>query len=202
MILDAIRRHRWLVALGLILTAATLLRLYGVDFGLPWVYHPDEPNFVQRSLKMLARQDFNPYWFGHPGTTVMYLLAALYVLLFVVGRVTGSVASADAFEDLFFNDPTLFYLSGRLMMVVFAILTILATYMLSRRVTGRPAAVFAAAILAMSPLHVYFSHVVRTDIVAALALVLVLWQCLNILRDRSWRAYLLAGFMSGLQTCL
>ena len=48
-----------------ILLVGLLLRLYGINFGLPYLYNPDEPNLVRIAFRILSSQDFNPRWFGH-----------------------------------------------------------------------------------------------------------------------------------------
>ncbi|MGD2145183.1 MAG: glycosyltransferase family 39 protein [Anaerolineae bacterium] len=175
-----------------------LLRLWGIGFGLPRLYDPDEWHWVGRALRMLHDHDPNPHWFGHPGTTIMYILCMIYVAEFCAGLAVGSYSSAAEFEALYFRDPTLFYLSGRILIVLFGTATILAVYLLARRLGGRATGLLAATVLALSPVHVLYSRLVRGDIVIGLLLLVSLWFCLNVLEDRRWRDYLAAGFVTGL----
>lgn len=43
-----------ILALMAILTLATALRLWGLDFGLPYTYHPDEPGTVNLAFWFFA----------------------------------------------------------------------------------------------------------------------------------------------------
>lgn len=76
-----------------LLIIGVLIRVYGINFGLPYFYDPDERAFLLRGLKILANRDLNPHWFGHPGTTVIYMLSGLYALIFIIGKGLGVFAS-------------------------------------------------------------------------------------------------------------
>lgn len=47
-----------------ILAAAFFFRIYGINFGLPYIYHPDEHSIVDRALRMLRTRDFSPQLAG------------------------------------------------------------------------------------------------------------------------------------------
>ncbi|MGD9346180.1 MAG: hypothetical protein PVH84_09980 [Candidatus Aminicenantes bacterium] len=61
----------------LILLFAAIIRLIGVDYGLPYLYFPDEHHFTYPAFRILTDGDLNPHWFGHPGSIVIYVLAVL-----------------------------------------------------------------------------------------------------------------------------
>ena len=69
-----------LIALGLILLVALAWRLNNIGFGLPSMYDPDEPIFMIKALHLLADGTLNPGWFGHPGSTTIYLVALIDAL--------------------------------------------------------------------------------------------------------------------------
>jgi hypothetical protein len=54
------------------------IHLWGIRQNLPFVPEIDEPVFVTRAVRLAASGDLNPGWFGNPGSTAMYPLAALY----------------------------------------------------------------------------------------------------------------------------
>ncbi len=68
---------------------ALLVRLYGLDFGLPYLYEPDEPAFVSGAMGMLRERDLNPHSFQHPGSTTLYSLAGLYSAVYASGKLLG-----------------------------------------------------------------------------------------------------------------
>src|SRR5690242_17232453 len=59
--------------------AATVAALaFGLD-GFPTLadaVHKDEQFFVQPAVRMVAQGSLDPQWFGHPGSTTIYPIAA------------------------------------------------------------------------------------------------------------------------------
>ena len=54
---------RWALV-GLIVLGAGL-RVWGITFGLPYLYHPDEPLGVSVAINMVKTGDLNPHFFGY-----------------------------------------------------------------------------------------------------------------------------------------
>ncbi len=192
--------HRPMIGLFAILAVALALRAYGIRHDLPFVYDQDEPMFVTRALTILKNQDLNPHWFGPPATTTIYLLALVYALIFAGGIVVGIFRSPEEFKNLYYSDPTVFYLSGRLVSVLFGIAAIWLVYKIGRRLFNPATGIIAAAILAISPIHISLSQQVRMDTQMAFLILLAYWFCLNILEKGDWTSYLLAGFFTGVAT--
>jgi 4-amino-4-deoxy-L-arabinose transferase-like glycosyltransferase len=182
----------------LITLIGILLRLYGINFGLPFLYDPDEPEFVNRAATLLASRDLNPHWFGHPGTTVIYLLAILYGFVYAGGFVIGVFENSRQFADIYYSNPTVFYITGRLFVAFFGVASIGLLYVIASRIFNKNTGLIAAAIFAINPLHVYLSKLIRTDVLMTFLVLLVFWCCLEIIKKGSWRNYLLAGFFTGL----
>lgn len=196
---DLSTRNEYLI-LFLILIFAIVIRLYSINYDLPFVYDQDEPMFVQHALSMLKNRDLNPHWFGPPASTTMYLLAVVYGAIFGVGRVIGTFQSAEDFRNLYYSNPTAFYLSGRIICALFGVATIWLVYKLGRRLFGSATGLMAAAILTLSPIHLLLSQQVRMDMQMTFLIMLAFWYCLNILEKHDWTSYLLAGFFTGLAT--
>lgn len=191
--------HKWpFVLIGLILIMGLIVRLIGINHDLPFVYDPDEPTFVTNAGAILSSRSLNPDWFGHPGTTTIYSLAALYASLYAVGRITGMFQSAAEFQQAYHQDPTLLYLSGRFMIVAFSLGVILLVFLIARRLFNTAVAALAALFIAITPLFVNYSQLIRTDIQMIFWLLLAFWFCLSILEKGNWRDYILAGFLTGI----
>lgn len=188
----------WKLTLIIISVIGLLIRLYGINFGLPYIYDPDEPTFVIAAVKILANRDPNPHWFGHPGSTGIYMLVALYSIIFLIGKSLGIFASAEAFKSLYFQDPTVFYLSGRLLSAVIGTAIIFLTYLIGIKIFNKTIGLMAAVLMAIIPLHVQFSKLVRADLIMTLLILLALWYCLKILENNSYINYILVGFLMGL----
>ncbi len=185
----------------LIVAAALALRFLGIRNGLPYLYDVDEPDFVSLSVHMLHANHLNPGWWGHPGSTLLYMLEALYGVIYVAGHKLGAFATPSEYQALYLSDPTVFYISGRILCVLFGAASIVLLYAIGRRLLSRPAALFATALLAVTPLHVNFSRILRTDIIATFCVLAAFWFVLQALRERdAMRWYIAAGFAVGLAT--
>jgi len=185
-------RDSWLAA---ILVLAAGLRIYGLGHGLPHVYNPDEVNIMARALS-IAR-DSNPHYFLYPNFFFFFLFGVMGGL-FVLGRLLGRYASVAAFEARFFEDPTDFYLAGRLFGVLCALATIVLTYRLAAKHFGRTAARAAALFMAVAYFHVRDSHYLKHDVPTGLLLVLALTAFDRIREDPRIRSYLVSGLAMGL----
>ncbi|MDO8726615.1 MAG: glycosyltransferase family 39 protein [Candidatus Methanoperedens sp.] len=160
---------------------AFLLRFKGMDFGLPYLYDADEPAFMNPPIRMLVTGDLNPHWFGHPGSFVMYLLLILLSIFFIFAFLFGYVNNLSEFQQLFMNEPTVFYFSGRLLMVLFAIITIYLVYLIANRLFNNMVGILASFLLAISPLHIIWSRAIRTDIAATMLIMFSIYFLLRFL---------------------
>ncbi len=211
---------RWLTRIRVLVICVVLVglgfRLHGITYGLPYFYGPpeveavrtgfaratasgsDEPQFVNATMRLLAHRSLNPEYFAQPGTPLMYMGAALYVGVIGTGLISGAFASVEDASVLFASDPSIFYLTFRLLVAVIGAASVPLVYMIGRRMFGRRAGLVAAAVFAVSPIHVYLSKVIRGDVLMILFLLAAFWFCLDIVQKGSWRGYVLAGAMTGL----
>jgi 4-amino-4-deoxy-L-arabinose transferase-like glycosyltransferase len=186
------------VAVVAIMVAGALLRLIGIDHGLPFIYDPDEPDFVERAFRMLESGDFNPHWFGHPGSTTIYLNALLFTAYGAIGIAAGWFASATAVAAAFHAEPSTFYLLARCLTWLAAVGSIMLTWRIAWRTVGAGFALFAIALLAIAPLHVTLSRAARPDMLMTFLMLASACFALRIAQDGRWRDYLGAGLLLGL----
>jgi hypothetical protein len=74
------RPHIAIGGLVVILGASLVLCALGILSQKPFIIiDVDEPLFVVPALKILATGDYNPHWFGHPGSFTIYCLAPVVV---------------------------------------------------------------------------------------------------------------------------
>jgi len=146
-----------------ILALAFILRIWGVAFGLPHLYHADEPIVVNHALAY-GTGDLNPHFFRIP-PLVSYLLFFVYGLYFLAGKAFGLFGSLQDFEFLFYADPTSFYLIGRIVLgVILGTLTVGLFYRLIKKHFCRETALIGAFFLAVCFLHVRASHYIYADV--------------------------------------
>jgi hypothetical protein len=137
------------------------MRLWGIDFGLPHIYHTDEWFEVKRSLKLgagifdFARVEKGGYF---------YLLYFEYGIYYMLLKVLGVVQSTDDFLLRYFQDPSEIWLIGRVTTAIIGTLNCYVLYVLGKRAHSENAGLVAAALLAIHPIHVAHSHVITVDV--------------------------------------
>ncbi|MDB5694644.1 MAG: hypothetical protein JWN21_187 [Sphingomonas bacterium] len=196
--MQGFRLSRTGFVLGGVLLLALLLRLRGLDFGLPALYDPDEPIFVLPGLKLLRDGTLNPSWFGHPGTQTIYALALVDIIVFAWHHyVTGTLADTAAFGRAIYTDPTIVFLPGRWFILFCGLATIALTFVLGRRLFDARVGLLAAALLAIDPIHIRYSQIIRTDMHATVFMLLVLLAATALATHGKRRHYVLAGVALG-----
>lgn len=191
----AVRRNALLVA---VLVIALLLRLQEIGFGLPALLDPDEPIFVLLSLRLIKDHTLNPAWFGHPGTTTIYCLALIEIGTFAIGHLFGWFPDAASFGRAIYRDPSMLFLPARAFIVACGMASIVLTYLLAKQLFGIRVALIAAVALAIDPVHIRYSQIIRTDMQASVFILLELLAAVAIVRRGSLRDYVLAGMALGL----
>ena len=185
---------------GVVMLAGVLLRLRGVTWGLPYLYDPDEHLLVDPAVRFITTGDLNPHSFFYPGSTVMYALGLAYFVYWIVGHLVGWFPDLESFATLFSTNPTSFYLIGRVLAIVVATLAIPLTYALCRRMAGKGAALAAAIFVAVSPLHIDFSRIVRTDPLMTTFVLAAMLYAIKAMDGQMRKDFFLSGIFIGLAT--
>lgn len=186
------------VILVLLLILAMFFRNWGIGADLPYLYDIDEPVFVDPALRMVWSGDLNPHWFGHPGSTVIYINALIYQTIRLAGQTIGAFSDLSGFKSFYLADPTLFYLIPRIFFALVGTFSVLLVYLIARTLYGVAPALVASLALALSPLHIEFSQKIRSDVLASGLILLVAYFSLRIYRTRSLNAYVWAGAFAGI----
>jgi 4-amino-4-deoxy-L-arabinose transferase-like glycosyltransferase len=139
-----------------IVGGAAVLRFIALDSGIPFNLAVDEPEIMDRAVRIIKTGSFNPHFFDYPGLYI-YLQAFVACLRFIVGANDGLWTNLDQVG------PANFYVWGRGVTALLGTLTVLLVYVIGMRWNRRVAAL-AAALMAVMPLHVRESHYVLTDV--------------------------------------
>lgn len=180
-----------LVLPALILAVAAAARLWYLDAGIPHAVGIDEPQIVDRALRILRTGDWNPHVFDYP-TLVIYLHAMVAIARFLWGALQGEWASLDAYTI------AAVYSAGRVVAAAIGVGTVWLTYRTGRELSSRRVALLAAAQVAVRPMHVRESHFILTDVPATALTTLTVWLALRAARLGTSRAYAWAGAACGL----
>lgn len=193
----------WLVSGIAVLALA--IRVWGLDFGLPSLYHPDEPTHVVIAQNMLKTGDLNPHFFDYP-SLFFYIHALAYVPYFLVGKLAGIF---DTPLDIPYpvthllgvgstTMPTTFML-GRWLTVLFGVGAVVLVYMVGKQLFEKPGVgLLAAFITAVSPASVNSSRFITPNIMLTFFGVLGLYGAVMVLKRGGTRDYVLAGLGAGL----
>jgi len=202
-----------LLLISVAMTIAILLRIYGLDWGLPspaqvHSYHPDEITVIGPTLHMnIFAGEMNPHFFNY-GSLFLYavyfarLFAEGYGWLdltpffkaFAAGGWLGVSESLQAIEEF-----AKLHLLARWLSVILGITTVLLVFVWARRLMNRWAAFIAAILLATFPMHVQHSHFATVDVPLTLLTTLTLYLAAS---AESKRRMLLAAFVAGLATAV
>lgn len=186
----------WLVA-GL-MAAELVLILWGIRGDLPLTPEVDETIFVTSPVRIAATGDLNPHWFGHPGSTMIYPLAAMFHSWNAVAHGGRIIAPDPAIQRLFARQPSDFYQLGRLLSALYATLSVPLAFLIGQRAFGRSTGILGAGLYVLSPIIIAHAQVLRTDSAAVFFTLLSLWCCLRIYERPSVTNQLAAGLAIGL----
>jgi hypothetical protein len=180
----------------LILAAGFALRVWNIDYGLPFIYSIDEgSHFTSRAVEMF-RQDFDPGYYQNPAayTYLVYVvLRAMYGPLgFLFDLPFGNVT------DQFDKNPTEIWIAARTVAAALCMAGVAATYWAARRLWGVREGLVAAALLAFAFLPVAYSRVAVTDVGAMIGVALSLGFAVRAYEGGRSRDLALAGAAAGL----
>lgn len=190
-------RRLYASAVFLVLCVSFLIRVGGIPHHEPIILHVDEHAFVGRAIRIVTTGDFNPHWFGHPGSLTIYCLAALYAL-------TGFFGGIDAKElaERYAFDPTPFHVLGKYFVALSSMCTQWGLLLLARQFLGRWQALLAVALLACSQLDIELSTTIRTDTQQSLLLVLLTLALLRAVQSGKHGWFVTSGVLLGLATAV
>lgn len=178
------------LGLLLVLAVAAALRFWALGHGIPHALSVDEPEIVERALRMMKAGTLNPHFFDY-GQLQIYIQLLVSVVRFIAGSVTG------AWDSLAQVTSDSFYLWGRAVTAAFGVATVLVVFRIGLR-WGARHALLAAALMALMPLHVRYSHYVLTDTPLTLFVALTMLMSLTAHERPAMRAFAWAGAMAGL----
>ena len=189
-------RRPHLIALALILVGGFALRVWNIDYGLPFVYSIDEgSHFTSRAVEMFW-QDLDPGYYQNPATYTYLVYALLRVMYgplgFAFSLPFGNVT------DQFDKNPTEIWIAARVLAAALCMGGVAATYWAARRLWGIREGLVAAALLAFAFLPVAYSRVAVTDVGALIGVALSMGFAVRAYERGAVRWFLLAGGAAGL----
>jgi hypothetical protein len=188
----------WLVV---ILLLSALLGVAGLDWGLPYQWHPDEK--VQLADTMVQERSLEPPHFINPSLHAYATYAALRLAYALQPRQAIRYQMQPVVE---LTDPqhpdrplqVLAFRLARLLSVIFQLATVLLMFEIARRLvdgtTGLVAAWFGAVTMGL----VNMAHFATGESLLFLLCLWALWRFSFVADRGSWRDYAVAGLAAGL----
>jgi 4-amino-4-deoxy-L-arabinose transferase-like glycosyltransferase len=178
------------IVLGAIVAVAAILRFWNLRSGVPYSLGVDEPEIMDRAVRMMKTADFNPHFFDWPSLT-MYLQLAVSCLSFLWGSMHGTWNNLDQVT------AANFYFAGRSLTAALGTGTVLVTFFAARR-WGTATGLVAAGLMAVMPYHVRESHYVLADVPTAFFTTLAWLLTMRALERPTFGAFAWAGVSVGL----
>ena len=188
----------WLSAIFLL---GAVLGIRGLDWGLPYQWHPDEKIMVADTMvreRTLEPPHFiNPSLHAYATYAAVRLAYALEPRMGIRYRTAGNVGLTDP------NHPDrplqlLAFRLSRLLSVFFQLVTVYLLYWIGRyhvdETTGLLAAWFGAVTMGL----VNMAHFATGESMLFMLCLWALWRCSRVAVRGTWRDYALAGLATGL----
>ncbi|MCK6521944.1 glycosyltransferase family 39 protein [Myxococcota bacterium] len=187
---------------ALVGVVALIPRLMGLDAGLPYCWHPDEPKLINLGLRMLQTGDWNPHWFHYPSLPI-YLQAFNGVLSWV-GEADGRPWQAiqelkTGLDDGLIHtvgDPAI-WARGRRLTAILGALAAALTALAGHRLGGPLAGLFGGLFVALSPGHAAHSRLITVDVPTSCAIAALTLASAYVLMEGERRHFVLAGVAWG-----
>lgn len=190
-------RDLWPFVVGAVLLLAVVIRVTGVWFGLPIVYHYDESFNVSVAQTMVRNTDPNPHFFDYGS-----LFFEIHTLPSATARLLGNghLPELQSIIPGTVKAPQPWViLLDRLISVAFSVgiagFAMLLGWLISYR---RVVAATAGVLVAVSPIVVDYGRLITPDTQAAFFVMATLCAASVILRTDKWPVYLAAGALTGL----
>lgn len=178
----------WTIAIGVLLLVALLLRVIGIQQGLPFAYNVDEQaHFLPRAIGMYGHGGNPDYFVNPPAFT--YVVHVVLTIWF--GGRTGVYQS-------YIDDPVAVWTMARLTCALLGVLGVWLLWRAGARLLGRPAGFLAAAVLTFCFLAVFYSHQALNDVPTLAPIALCIWGAAGLLIGDSRRDWVIAGIGLGL----
>ena len=169
-----------------IVLGAGLIRFYGIKYGLPSNYHPDEVPKVNAIMRMRAQGDLNPNYFLHP-SMLLYTSYGMNKIFHFFGIVEGDFRSTA-------------FIAGRTVSALTGTLSVGLVFLIARRLFNSRVALLSAALLAVFPLHVVCSRYMKEDVQLLFWVLLTAWLVVkSVQEDKPW-LYVLSGLIAGVSS--
>ncbi len=167
------------------------LRFWGLSFGLPSNYHPDEVPKINAIMRMVESGTLDPQYFLHPSFL-------LYTSYFVNSVIHWFGIPVDAWLGIPGDFRSTQFFAGRIVSALAGTLSVFLVYRIGARLFAREVGLTGAFLLAVFPLHVTCSRYMKEDALLTCMLLLTVSVLLRAVQEdkRGWLWF--AGILAGM----
>jgi 4-amino-4-deoxy-L-arabinose transferase-like glycosyltransferase len=188
-----------------ILLIALAVRLWGIGYDLPYIYHPDEPWPIRIGHRMLVTRDFNPNFFDWPSLIIyvnLYIQSAYYFIanLFSFGTSPEIINPlVEVAMGVTYSPKPTIVLLGRLVTVFIGVGNVALTIWTGKKLScDLKVGALAGLMMALSEPNVGLNRFITPDSYATFFVAVVLLASVLIFRKGRTRAYVIGGLGLGL----
>lgn len=182
-----------------VLAIATILRFWGLGFGLPTTgARPDEGRLVGIAARFTLNHDLNPHFFSYP-TLFPYAVGSVYAGWCAGAVVVRAYPSMSDCSERWFDNWIPLFLTARALSAVAGVGAVALVFFIGLRF-HRLAGWLAASLLSVAFLHVRDSHFGVTDVAMTSMTLLALLLLLRAHERPSLWRFVVAGLVAGLAT--
>lgn len=182
----------------LIILITFAFRMWGIQGDLPLALGLDEASRVEPAMNIVANGDLNPHYLNHPSSTVIYPLAAIYHAWEVLFYQGDLFQANRAVNRRFTADFSEFYLLGRYLSVIFAVLNVPLVYLVGKMAFNSRVGLLGAWLAIFPVLAKTYAQLVRDDVTATFFTLLSLYFCLKLYITPTRSHHIKAGIVIGL----
>jgi len=175
-------KYHWPL-IGVIILGAAYLRFYGLSFGLPNNFHPDEVPKVYAIMRMVQNENLNPKYFLHP-SLLLYLSYFCNSLIHWFGFLEGS-----------FRETA--FLAGRIVSATAGTLSVFLIYLIASRLFNRRVGLISGALLAVFPLHITCSRYLKEDALLLFFILASIFALIKAVQEDRKDLLLFSGLLAG-----
>ncbi|MBU1016811.1 glycosyltransferase family 39 protein [Patescibacteria group bacterium] len=186
------------ITLIFILLIGAVLRLSGIKYGTPDLFHPDETRIILDTLSMIQRLSPISENINYP-SLFKYILAITYGLAFFFGKIFGIYQDKFDFAIRFLVDPSRILILSRITTCVLGCVTIVIGYLWGLKIKkSHCVGLIAAIFLAVEWQLVLESQFVLHQTLSALASLIAFFGINLIFVNKNPKTYAFSGFLFGI----
>jgi len=177
-------RKSILALLCIILVGGSILRFYGIDWGVPrppyWRYHYQDEGFTLGLILRMEPSELNPHYFINPTFHYYTLLLSVkiasvlgYIQPFSLPIRTNNLG--QPLDGVSLPDYARMFYVGRIVSILQGVLLIFLVFLIGRNLYSAVVGLLAAALTAVLPTLVFQSHMFVVDAPGVFWLTVAFW---------------------------